>query len=574
MRIERPELLVLAAAAGLAALVPCAPAHAEGVYGTLQLQYQKSDVAQQTFQVGTDQFMSSRSRTELWLRTLDLHQQSYLAQDLMLESNVRMTDQSYLGTGNLSRTPMGSMRLLHPFFQLLASYQPASVRSSLASQAGLNPDSLTTRKVTTYQTEALLHGHFGVPRWPQLDLSYASRVHDGGGAMNERNASSSARANFDREHYSLYGGVTAQDISAATPGSVRSAQQVWTGGGSGRYALARNASLGFQYDLSDVTGRAGGVTRPSTLSQSASLTGDWRPVKKLSNSLSWLWRRTDYGTPLNPAQSDVEGSLLSRWTFTRSASVTGGGGLRTVQVQQPGGLTTPDLQKYATAVAAVEARVRRNWTMTGNASHTTNWDPGRGAYGAESFGGTTRAQLSRKLQFDGTVQVYMNGDTAAAAQRVSNAWMMRVQGNPLRTLMLALSLRDQRVGPRIFSATTITRGEIVDLMWRPAPPLQVVGSFATSRAVPATAGGATTQALTVRFEPSTRWQWYGSFSHSDQREIVSAAGQLSNRETASSRIQYQPSRRFTTSAGMTWTDPGQSQESRQLDVAMTWSFGR
>jgi len=53
MRIERPELLVLAAAAGLAALVPCAPAHAEGVYGTLQLQYQKSDVAQQTFQVGT-----------------------------------------------------------------------------------------------------------------------------------------------------------------------------------------------------------------------------------------------------------------------------------------------------------------------------------------------------------------------------------------------------------------------------------------------------------------------------------------------------------------------------------------
>ncbi len=575
MRADRTLPAALRASATIAALLCgfAAAARAEGVYGTVQVQYQKADIFQ-TLLVGDSLTYTQKNSSELWVKSVDMHHQDYLRPDLMLESNFRFSDQSRPDNGTLQRTPYGSMRLLHPWFQVLLSHQPSMQRASLSAQSGLNPDSLTRRNVTTHNTESMLNGHIGVPRWPQLDLAWTRRRRDGAGASGERNDARSVRATFDRERYSAYGGVTDQRVSAGTPGTHPSSQQVWNGGASVRVTPMRAASLTAQYDMTDVTGRTFQGPRPQTISHSATVTGDWRPAPRWSTNLNYAFRHVDFGIVGNPPQNDHEGSLLERWNWSKAASLLGGGGLHTVRLTNAGGGTTPRLQEYLTAVALLDARVRPHWTVAGSLSHTTNFDPDRSPYGVQTLGGTTRAQLSRRLQFDATMQLSQNGDTASASQRFSNSWAARLQGQALRNLMLAGSLRSTRIGTGLFRATSVTRGIAGDLNWRPVPTLQLVGSYARNTILPASTGRNSSRSLSARFEPTSHWQWYGSWTRTDQRVFASAAGQLSSREVVSTRLQYAPSRRLAASVGTTISEPGRSDESRQLDAALTWSFGR
>ena len=80
--------------------------------------------------------------------------------------------------------------------------------------------------------------------------------------------------------------------------------------------------------------------------------------------------------------------------------------------------------------------------------------------------------------------------------------------------------------------------------------------------------------MTARYEPARRWQWYGSWTRSDQREVVSIAGRLSSREVYTTRLQFEPNRRFAANAALSYNDPGHELESRRLDLTLAWSFGR
>jgi len=563
--------------AGLVALLALLPAcrdvRAEGVYGTLQLQYQKlEDTA--TLVSGDNALLTQRVSQELWLRTLDLHHQSYLRQDLMLESNLRYSDQSYTDRGDVTRTPYGSLRLMHPWFQFLASHQPALSRTTLSAATGLTADAATSREVTTYNRETILSGHVAVPRWPQADLSWIRRVRDGGGSATDANTARNARFTLDRDRWSTYAGVNDQVLSSATPGAGRNTQQVWSTGGSYHYVPRPDLAFHAQADASDVRGVESGIRQPSTSTESASLNGDWRPGKKWVDSFTYQWRHVDFGNLNNPPQSDEEGALLARYAFTPHASIVSGGGIRTVRNTLADGTTSVALQKYVTSVAAVDARVRRNWTMTGGLSHTSNWDPDHSLYHIETMSGASRAQLNRRLQLDGSLQFSANSDTAAAANRYSNAWNVRLQGTPLRTVQLAVSLRDSRSGPGVLRAASASDGVVLDGTWRPTSSLQLIGQYGNSVEKPSVSGSNGTRSLSAKYQPTPQWQWYGTWTRADQTVFVSSAGRLSSREVVSSRVQYEPSRWLASTAGLTYNDPGKATESRRLDLTFTWSFGR
>jgi hypothetical protein len=558
---------------GLVALAPAVVAHAEGVYGTVQLQYQKLD-DHVSLLSGNNALRTQRLSRELWLRTFDLHHQDYLRSDLMMESNFRLSDQSFLDRGDVTHSPQGSVRLLHPWFQVVALHQPTSTTASLTSQSGLNPDSVTTRHVTTHNRESMVTGHIALPRWPQLDLAWVERSRDGAGSVGDRMRTRNARAALDRDRLSVYGSVNDQRQTSRVPGSAVNTQQVLSAGGSYRLAPFRNASLSMQYDFSDVVGRSMGAKRPSTTSHSAMLGGDWRPNARLTSSMTYQLRHIDFGIAANPAQTDHEAALMTRVVLARGASALAGGGVRTVRSSLQGGGARSALQKYVVALASVDTRVRRNWSMTGSASHTTSWDPDRGAYGVQVLGGSTRAQINRKLVVDGNLQISANGDTAVTDQRYSNTWTVRIQGQPLRTLNVAWSLRSLRIGPSLLRASGVSRGQVVDVQWRPVPPMQLVGSFATNGNLPNDTNRSRSRSLIAKYEASRRWQWYGSWTRSDQSFFVSSAGQLSSREVATGRVQFSPSRRLASSAGISYNEPGKPQESHQIDLALTWSFGR
>jgi hypothetical protein len=212
--------------------------------------------------------------------------------------------------------------------------------------------------------------------------------------------------------------------------------------------------------------------------------------------------------------------------------------------------------------------------MTGSASHNTNWDPGRGPSHNEALTATTRAAVTRRIQLDGNYLLTASSDTANVSARYAIGWNARLQCTPLRTIQLSSSVRNMRSGPGIFRPVSVARGFSADVNWRPEPRLQIVGQYGNSASVPSTGSRTSTRSAAVRFEPSSRWQWYGSWTRSDQSVFVTSAGQLSSREVVSGRMQYAPTRRLAASAAVSYNDPGKVLESRRIDLVFTWSFGR
>ncbi|MFN8586572.1 MAG: hypothetical protein U0704_02135 [Candidatus Eisenbacteria bacterium] len=544
-------------------------AGAQGVFGTVQLQYQNTeeDIVRLS---GDGSRFAERVRRESWLRTVDMHHQSLLRSNLLLESNLRISGTNLLGTGNGTSTPLGGFRLMHPYMQLSATHSPTSTKTTLAERTGVSADSTSRRTITAKTAETALTGHFAVPRLPAVDVSWTRHRRESvASAVGEGAVTRNARMSWDRERYSVYGmyGDTRQKSDAS--GAPTSQQRLWNAGGSYRIAPVKDATLGLQYDFGSARTRSGSTALSSTQTQSANLVGDWRARSWMMNSMSALWRRTDVGNPNVKPTSDLEGALLTRWSAGSRAAWTSGAGVRTVRVLQES-----KLQKYVTSMAAADGELRAGWAVNGSASHTTTWDPERAVFGTETVAASTRATISRTTQLDASWQLAASGDSASTQSRYNNSWSARLQTSPLRSLTLSLSLRSLRVGPGLFEPYSVANGSGLDVQWRVMPRLEFVGTFASNANGAARSQTTTTRAVSAKLEPSARFQLYGSYTRSDQAATVVTNAQRLRQESASGRVQWQPTRRIAASSTLTIQQPGHAEEARQLDVAFTWSFGR
>ena len=139
--------LLLTALVLLGLLSGVGAACAQGIYGTLQLQFQRSEDVQQ--RLSGDSVLTSRTMRSQWVRSLDLHQQSYLRSDLMLDSNLRLSEQLLGGSHDFARTPQGTMRLVHPWFQVTVQHQPSVTRTTVPALTGTAADTLPRRTLQT-----------------------------------------------------------------------------------------------------------------------------------------------------------------------------------------------------------------------------------------------------------------------------------------------------------------------------------------------------------------------------------------------------------------------------------------
>jgi hypothetical protein len=560
----------------LSLLAP-APASSEGLFGTAQVQFQRSEDVLFLRQADGSTRRTPFTR-EQWIQSYDVNHRAYPRTNVLLQSTFRFTDQAVVGRTDRQTVPTGSMRLLHPYASLFASVQPTFTRQPLLALGASAVDSATGTSIRLQRREAQLIGRVAMPSWPTLDLSWIRRSNDpvdlSTGAGNaflpgERNRQRSARVAYDRERWSAYGAWTDQRFERDVSGSVASNQRSLRSGGSLRLAPRPEAGLTIVYDYTDTKSGFENARSTKIRGHSADVNGDWRHSERLVTSLTGNFRRTVSTQLRDGAQNDYEAGLLTSWQPRPGTRLSTGGGARTVRL-----LAGPRTLGYFTTVAAGEGRVRPGWTVNSLASNTVNWDPERGTFAVQTAGGTSRMLFGKRGQLDGDVQVTANGDTASAPQRWTNAWGLRANVQPLRSLTLAASLRSYRVGPGLLEPTARTRTHGADATWRPFTNFDLTGSWVSTGLLPNDAPRLVTRSMTARLSPRPSFQLSGSWSSSTQERASTVATPFVAREFASARMLLTLSRRLATSGGFTVANPGTDRSAKEYDAIVTWSFGR
>lgn len=551
-----------------AQLVAAAPAGAQ-VYGTTQFQYQNVDDVR-TVILADGTRVLRRSTTEQLLKSIDVRHQAYLRQNLLMDSNLRFAEQTRLGTADRVRTPSGTLRLLHPAFQLTARHQPTTVR---ATGSGLSAAALADTAgtvTTTRNAESVLLGNATAPGGMSFNASWMRRRREGAeGASGEQSELRNARANLDRGRYSLYGSAGDQRQKRGSS-AVRGRQGQYAFGGLWRLVPSARGSVILQYDFARSRSEPGGTFVSRTTTQNAQLSGEWRPRADVGTSATYTWRRSALDANRRSALSDQEGQVLGRWTPRRGASLTTGGGFRTQRDLRG----APRLLEYATAIVAGDGRVRPGWTANANATHTTSWDPDRGTYGTQTLTGLSRMKLGPRTSLDATWSLAANGDTAAASQRWSSVWTSRLNTQPLRTLTFTAGVRSQRIGPGLLRPLAVARGFTLDAMWRPHPRLDGIGNYTVNEALSGPRERTRTWSSTVRAQLSARWQLQGLWTRTATPRLAGGVESIVTHDLASGRLLWQPTRWVAASVALTSTDPGTELETRRIDGTFTWSFGR
>lgn len=561
--------------AGLAGLLAAAlfgaagPARAQ-VYGTAQFQYQNADdVRTDVLADGTR--VLRRIRTEALLKSIDMRHQAYLRQNLVMDANLRFSEQTRPGEADRVRTPSGTLRLLHPSFQLTAQHQPTTVRSSTTGVGSSAVADTSGAVTTTRNAETQIIGNAVAPGGLTFNGAWRSRRRDGqAGRPGERSELRNLRAGLDRERYSVY--ATAGDQRQKTDGSgvARGKQGQYSLGGSWRPLYSSRASTTLQYDLAKSRTEPGGGFVRRTTTQTAQFLGEWRPSARWSGTSTYSWRRAEVDATNRLATTDQEGQAIARWAPVTPVSLSAGGGFRTQRDFEG----RPRLLEYATAIVSGDGRVRQGWTANGSATHTTTWDPDRGTFGTQTLTGISRMALGSRASLDATLSIAANGDTAAASQRWSNVWTTRLQAQPYRSLRLTAGLRSQRVGPGLLSPLSVSRGVSFDAVWRPHPALESIGTYSVNEALTGPAGRTTTWSANSRLQLARRWQLQGLWSRTATPRLERGVESILTQDLASGRLLWQPTRWVAASASYSSTDPGKVSESRRFDGTFTWSFGR
>ncbi len=558
------------AVALLALLVHAGSARAQGAYGFVTGQYQRYEQSLRVTNPDGTSRMVTRAR-EFWIQTYDLNHQAFLRPNLQLVSNLRYTDLAYVKLPDASRTAAGSLRLNHSVFSLYGTHSPASATIGV-SPGGLSQPGDTARilSFTAKTQDTQLGAAVFVPSLPRVDLSWARR-HRAADLMSpdETAVNRNAHAAYELGPVSFFGSLGDQRREPKGSDPVVATQRVASAGASLNMAPTPNSNLGLAYDIGDTRNRRGGLTTNTSRTQGGNLSGTWRPSLITDLSASYVVRHSSSVTSRRFNSTDQDGSLYFNVAPTRGVRLTAGAGARTVNSGNG-----QDLLRYATAVASGEGNVRPGWYGVASASHTTNWDPVRGAFWAEMVRGSSRMKLARGLEAEGYVQVAASGDTASRDQRWNTDASGRLNADPLRSLRLGYATRIYRVGPRLGSATAHSRSQTVDVRWQPVRTLEMVGSYSQNETFSRENPRTSMRTASARWSPLPQWQFSGNWTRSEESRTDVVANQLSGREIMGARVAGALSRRLTLNGGASVADHGAPSESRQYDASLTMSFGR
>jgi hypothetical protein len=550
-------------------LLSPASSRGDGLAANLLVQYQS--VEQRLMLRNSDGTLKPVTLSrEAWFQSYEATQTRHWGDRLNFFGQLRLSDVSTPGRPDRTRTPYGTLRLIHPLFGLIGSYSPTTTTGSFGPSGSLGDiaggPSLT---VTTRTQQTLLSGYFAPRLLPRVDLSY-TRSHRNRDLLSAPETGTNRRANlaYDRGPLSLHGSYT--DLARATPtGRGELLQRSYAAGGGLHLAPSRTSGLQLQYDFSQ-TGR---TARDRTRSHSATLNGDLRASKVSSWNLFYALRRTQANAiAIGGDLLDHEGSLLYNHRMSRLAKLTAGGGLRTDRSVE---VTRSSLLRYATAVVAADGDLRHGWRGQASAAHTSNWLPGHAPYSVETYRLGTHMKLRQGLELDGDYNVGTNTDTLLHGLRAVRQASLGLRATPLRGLLLTASSHTYQAGGGILRTAARSRASSLDVRWRPVTGLELSANLSRAGALPKNDPRSTTQLYGLTWTAGRSFQAWGTYSRSNQsRRDVSSISQLSGHDVLTARVLANVGRAWNLSAGYNVADPGHSNQTRQVDAAVTKSFGR
>ena len=573
MRDERPAArprgrLGWLALCGGALLAP-ACARAEGLTASAQVQYQ--NLEQRMTVLGSDGVTRSvvLSR-ETWLQAYEATQTNRFTDRLSFFGQVRLNDIRSPGHPDRSRSPFGTMRLIHPWFGLLGSYTPTTTTGSFSPGGFGTPSAGAPSATITTRTRETMLGGYVAPRYlPRLDVSWTRRHRDAD-VLGRAEDGTNRRANltYDVGALLLHGGYNDIKSRSATQASGLLQRSV-DGGGSLHLNPLRSLGLQMEYDYAQ-TGR---TRLDRTRNHSATFNGDLRRSKTSSVNLFYAFRRSVSPLAvLGGVQNDHEGSLMYNRQLNRLAKFSAGGGLRTDRsVEQTGS----QLLRYATAVVSADGDLRRGWRGQASFAHSSNWLPGHAPYSVETYRVGTHMKLRPGLEVEGDYSVGANTDTLVRQLRAVRQGSLGLRAVPVRSLTVIASAHTYQAGPGAFRTGANARSSSLDLHWRPVVGFEFTTTLTQSGALPHNDPRATTQLYGLNWSMGRTVQLWSTYSRSSQsRRDVSSISQLSGRDVLTVRLLANLGRTWNLSAGYNVADRGRPDQSRQIDAAVTKSFGR
>lgn len=564
-RVLAGAVLGLAALAAMAALAWPGPASAQSITGYAQSQYQVYDQNSRTLSGAIE-----RQRVERWVQTFELQHFATPRSDLRVMSSFRVTDLAYRGLPDQSRSPQGTIQVIHPWASLFAAYRPTTVTGGLGRTGVVGvADTGRVRTLTSRAQETVLTGQVSPPSWPRLDLAWTRRHRNRDElSAEESGVIRTARLGWSKEQFNVYSMIGDQknERSGATFGGT---QRTAGAGAALRLTPSAGSNLDITYDLTDA--RIGDPKRNSGSSRghNASLSGGYRPGGISSWNGSWLWRRTELRGPRRQLFEDHEGTLqyaLDPSGPFRFMAASGGRTIRRLSGERT----------FATSlsgVASLDGRVRSGWTGVAALTHVTNWEPQRGRWSVEALRTGTQMVLARGFELSSDAQVATSDDTTLKNVNMMTEANVRARLTPWRAFTAGWTARIARSGSHVLDGSaSAARSNSWDLRWRPVNALELTGILSSAQA----RGGShmTTRTASARWAAHPRLQLSGDWSRSNDERTLAGLQSISGREVASARLLALITRKLQLDASAGVADRGGPRENRQGTVTLTWAFGR
>ncbi len=544
-------------------------ARAEGMRGYLQVQFQRSD--QHLLALAPDSTLREIVlRREFWTQTYELTHAARFANGLNVFSQFRLNDVSFVNSAERSRTPYGTLRLAHPWFGLAGSYQPVTL-TTVVRNGSLFPTAADTvpQQVATFRTEeSLVSGYLSAPRLPRVDVSWRRR-HRGSDIQGpaQSGVSRNATASWAVGPLSLRGGYNDLGSGGAGFAPATVVQRSGSGGAGLQFAPRSGMSLALSYDYVQTRHGLQAVRSDLSRSHTANLNGSYVMSRVATLSLNYAYRRDLLRSSINSQASNHEGALLLSLQGRNGWRLISGGGVRTSQLE-----LQSDVFRYATAVLSWDGRVRPHWQGTTSVAHVTNWNPGHGSFSVDTWHTGSRMNVRRGVDLLGDWSLAQSGDSAARDLRWTSQTSVGLQATPVRSFTAGLGLRQYHAGPELFRSAAASHATTVDLHWRPWPAFEAEANISRTGLLPANDPRLSTTAVNVRWSPTAVVQITGIYTRSTQSQL--GAQQLIGREVYGGRVLAVLGRSWNFNAGIFSADPNTRTGSRQVDAALTRSFGR
>ncbi len=537
-------------AASMAAVLLAGPADAQQkIRGVAEVQYSKLSL------------LDPANDVEWWLTSVQLDYSRRFRKAYELSSRFQFTDQRTIGRPDRQILPQGSLRLAHPLFGLFGSYRPITVVDS--------------RNLTTRQQETNLTGYFQRAGLPQLSASWNRRNQDASGPFPGTAAvRRSLMANYDLGRLNLhagYGDLANEDRSARR----RTGSEENVNAGSTVRLENRRANAVLQYDYNQSRRQVDGAHDATSRVHSASANGGLAISKRTSASLAYSFRSVGTTQFATTTEVDHDGSLSVIHRPWKAVQLSGGGGVRSVNVAG-----SEETESFLSTSASAEGDARPGWRLGASANQSWNWLPGDRARPVQSIRSNTRMRLSKGFDAFGEASLSRADrpsaglETGPAATLVTLQTAAGLRAVPLRTVTLNANLRRYRTGATLRGDGPASTTYTTSLDWRASEKLQASGSWGRAGGFVRNAPDRSTLQASVQWTPSRTVQASGTYTRANQQLRDPGTSLTAGREAYGAWLAVALNRDLHATIRYTQADPGLPTRARQVSATLSQSLWR